>query len=314
MISYILSTHNLTIVINSKVFVVAKTHSEWNKIMEALREKNEEKLIFLISPPTAIVEYTNGRITIKNRKLYYKNYAGSDYEISNYISQKILEFYDNKFPVDPMIRFIERLMLNTSKRAIDGLYQFLEHKNLPITPDGTFLAYKGISNDNYSKTSGKLRLLKGKTLQDGEKYRIFNGIGEEIEADRNEICDDPNVHCSGGLHVGSMKYALEFAGGDGKVVILEVDPKNVVCVPNDAQCQKLRVCKYKVLADYSGPLPNAYISSQTDNTSQYKTVADLFDDSKRNAAYTEREEKNTPTDIDYMEEFVNALGGRNNDV
>jgi hypothetical protein len=38
-------------------------------------------------------------------------------------------------------------------------------------------------------------------------------------------------------------------------VIVEVDPADVVSVPY-SDANKLRTCKYKVLADYQGPLDN----------------------------------------------------------
>jgi hypothetical protein len=126
------------------------------------------------------------------------------------------------------------------------------------------LAYKGVTNDSYSITSGKITLISGKTNSDG---RIFNGVGETIEVPRNEVDDNRNNGCSQGLHVGSLEYAAEFAGPVGKVLIVEVCPSDVVSVPLDCSCQKLRTSKYKVVGEYSGPLPDTYTSSYTSNDS-----------------------------------------------
>ena len=116
--------------------------------------------------------------------------------------------------------FMQNLIDNPSKRAIDELYLFLEHK-MPITPEGTFIAYKGLREDYYSITSGKLELLHGKVDEQGH---IFNGIGETIECVRNNVCDNKDISCSTGLHAGSKEYATGFA--QGKVVRVEINPKD----------------------------------------------------------------------------------------
>ena len=173
---------------------------------------------------------------------------------------------------------------------MDQLYKFLEHENIPITPDGTFLAYKRVDNNYYSFASGKLTLLQGKTNREDKTGNIFNAIGETIEAARNEISDDPNEDCSQGLHVGSIDYVIDFHNGDGHVIIVEVDPKDVVSVPHDTSHQKMRVSKYTVVSEYTQPLPSGYTSDgyededsksgdlDEDHYSEYTTRDDDTDD------------------------------------
>jgi len=167
-----------------------------------------------------------------------------------------LDFAKNKLPLQPILRFINNLMKNPSRRAVQELYKFLEHKNMPITPEGNFLAYKGVQADYYSKTAGNIIVIKG-TVKDG---KIYNGIGEVIEVERNGVCDDKNLGCSSGLHAGSVAYATEFGRG-GKVVIVEINPADVVSVPDDCNCQKLRACRYKVVGEYEIPLDHNYNNS-----------------------------------------------------
>jgi len=124
---------------------------------------------------------------------------------------------------------------------------------MPITPEGNFLAYKGVQSDYYSITSGTIDIVKGQVM-DGH---ILNAIGEEIEVVRNQVCDDKDLGCSKGLHAGSMKYATDFAS-NGKVVIVEINPADVVSIPTDCSCQKLRTCAYKVVAEFEVPLNDNY--------------------------------------------------------
>jgi hypothetical protein len=51
------------------------------------------------------------------------------------------------------------------------------------------------------------------------------------------------------LHIGSYDYANSWAGDGGKLLLVEFDPQDAVSVPDDSSFQKLRVAKYKVVAD-----------------------------------------------------------------
>jgi hypothetical protein len=75
--------------------------------------------------------------------------------------------------------------------------------------------------------------------------RILNTVGAEIEVKRRDVDDNRDHHCSFGLHVGSLDYARGFARG--VVVVVKVNPKDVVSVPTDYSCQKCRVSAYKVV-------------------------------------------------------------------
>ena len=61
--------------------------------------------------------------------------------------------------------------------------------------------------------------------------------------------DNRDNHCSHGLHIGSFDYAEGWSGCDGKLLLVEFDPQDAVSVPTDCSFQKLRVAKYKVVAD-----------------------------------------------------------------
>ena len=95
---------------------------------------------------------------------------------------------------------------------------------MPLTPDGNFLAYKGVREDYTDWHSGK----------------FSNKVGDVNEMTRNNVCDDANVGCSDGFHAGSYEYAKGYAHNGGNLMIVEIDPSDVVSVPHDCDCQKLR--------------------------------------------------------------------------
>jgi hypothetical protein len=106
---------------------------------------------------------------------------------------------------------------------------------MPLTPDGNFLAYKGVNEDFTDKYSGK----------------FDNSVGQTLEMRRNSVCDDANIGCSHGFHAGSYEYAKGWAGtSGGNLMIVEINPADVVSVPHDSGCQKLRTSKYKVVAHH----------------------------------------------------------------
>ena len=72
-------------------------------------------------------------------------------------------------------------------------------------------------------------------------------------------CGIKSPHDNNTDHVGSLEYATTFGSSDRIVVIVEVDPADIVSVPSDCEFQKLRTCRYKVVGKYEGPLPTAYV-------------------------------------------------------
>ena len=136
---------------------------------------------------------------------------------------------------------------NVSANSVNELYSFLSYKSLPITPEGNFLAYKGVKNDFYS-SSGNIStvVVQGKVNEAGN---ILNTLGSTIEVARRSVDDNKDNHCSFGLHVGSFDYATSWAGPTGRLLVVEVNPADAVSVPTDCSFQKLRVSKYKVHSD-----------------------------------------------------------------
>jgi hypothetical protein len=143
-----------------------------------------------------------------------------------------------------------KLNLNPSKRAVDELYTFLEHRALPITDNGNFLAYKAVREDYTDKYTGK----------------FLNTIDAVLEMPRNKVDDDKNVGCSYGFHAGTIEYAKQFSGGCGHIMLVEINPSDVVSIPTDCEFQKLRTCKYKVVGEYEIDLTDPLYASrfQTD--------------------------------------------------
>lgn len=143
----------------------------------------------------------------------------------------------------PVARFWEKVAQNPDKRSREQLFTWLQNCDFTITEDGDILGYKGVkaNGGNYHSIS------QGTAWVDGEEVTgaIPNNIGVTVTMPRAKVRNDPNTHCSDGLHVGDWSYASGFARG--AVLEVHVNPRDVVSIPNDSSYRKMRVCKYKVV-------------------------------------------------------------------
>ncbi len=150
---------------------------------------------------------------------------------------------------EPFFNFWERLQRNPSHHSVTQLWDFMNHCGIPLTPDGCFLAYKGVKSD----------------LKDAHSGRFDNSPGQTHEMARNLVSDDPSTPCHVGFHVGALEYAKTFSA---VTVIVKVDPEHVVSVPSDHSFQKMRVCKYSVEGFYGAQLPSTTLDEEFEGSEE----------------------------------------------
>lgn len=220
--------------------IVENSHPNWRQIFALYKDDKLTEIVPLFDVREAINVKFNGGFVVVEDKVFYNGEL-----VHGYLVDRILLYMREGLKHERLLSFAKNLYLNPSKRAIEELYKFLEHKNMPITDDGCFLAYKGVRENYYSKTSGNAKVIQGKV--DSSGY-IYNGVGETIEVARESVDDDKSKDCSYGLHAGSWSYANDFRA-NGPLMVVKINPKDVVSVPLDCNCQKLRCCKYEVIAE-----------------------------------------------------------------
>ena len=226
MITWIIGADgNMNLIVDKKSHSIPTTHPNYAKIKDCLKSQDEETLKTLVDIPKHIAQVSSGNVEIRNGVLYYKGK-----ESHSYVANKILAFYNEGLPMDNLIKFLDRLMENPSKHAVEELYSFLELRGIPITPNGTFLGYKRVTSD----------------FMDCYSRTISYKVGTTVEIPRNEVDDNWRLSCSSGVHVGGLSYVRGFHNTpDNPIIIVEVDPKDVVAVSTSEE--KLRTCKLKVV-------------------------------------------------------------------
>jgi hypothetical protein len=151
-------------------------------------------------------------------------------------------------------------MSNPSKRAVEELYGFLEKGNLPLTPDGYFLAYKKVRAD----------------FRDCHTGTMDNSVGQTVEMERNAVDDDQNRTCSTGLHFCSKEYLSHFGGHDSRTVILKINPRDVVSIPTDYNNAKGRACRYEVIGELGVHPDQAFVAPVQTEAATDTATADLI--------------------------------------
>ena len=226
MYPFIIQGDNISIVIGSKIHTVNRTHISYQKIVDAIKTNDWETVKQVIDPKKVVINYGNGNVSIQGEQLFWKNA-----EFNGALARRMITMLQEGFSIEPMVSFMENLMQNPSKRAVDELYGFLEKNNLPITPDGHFLAYKKVRED----------------FKDCHSGTMDNSPGQTVEMERNRVDDNKENTCSTGLHFCAQSYLEHFSGA--RTVIVKINPRDVVSIPVDYNNAKGRACRYEVIGE-----------------------------------------------------------------
>lgn len=234
-----------TVVVSSEVHTFDQNHPNHDQLVEAIRSNDEANFLKGISIGKSIQEWSKNGFTFTGGVLYYQGE-----EIAKEITAIVLDMIAGGFNEVPILNFMVRLFKNPSSRAVKELYSWLTHKSLAICEDGCFLAYKSVNIYNGEPfTDSYGREVKSGDYVDKYTNTIRNNVGDVNDMPRRKVNDDFQVGCSDGFHVGSLKYVTEVYSSN-KQIICKVDPADVVSVPLDCDCQKIRCCYYEVVSEF----------------------------------------------------------------
>jgi len=258
---YIIQGNNVVVVIDNVPHTINRSHVTYQRVVDAIKADDWDTVKDVIDPKMVVLDYGNGNVSVQGETLYWK-----EAEMHNSLSTRMIQMLQDGFPVEPMVNFMENLMQNPSKRAVDELYGFLERNNLPITPDGHFLAYKKIRFDYTDCHSGTMD----------------NNVGKVVEMERNSVDDDKDRTCSVGLHFCSRDYLNHFGGE--RLVIVKVNPRDVVSIPSDYNGAKGRTCRYEVVDEIDKDKADEAFAQSVQATAEPEASVLSEDDLKRIAA------------------------------
>lgn len=270
-VAYLVTKDNVTVSRDGKTLMVGKQYSTFNGIIDKLKAQDFDGAFELADKATALTKQSNGAFEVKSGVVYRNGLP-----VHNVVTDRIIQFQEQGLPFEPMVKFLENLMSNPSSRAVTELYTFLENKNLPVTEDGCFLAYKSVQQDYLSITSGTTKAQV--TTKEGVTYeatgKLPNVVGNILEVERNAVDDDASRTCSYGLHAGAIEYVEGFGGSNKKVVVVKINPRDVVSIPLDCDAQKLRTARYEVIADFKSAITEPLVNTEPEPKDSYHNVRD----------------------------------------
>jgi hypothetical protein len=229
----------VTAVVSGQTYCFGKSHPNYSKLVNHLKNGNVEYFEAAYDVVSHINAYCEGYVNCTGGSLTWDGI-----KMPEMFTHTILDMVKQGFPFEPMLNFLDNLSQNPSDHAVVELFDFMENKNMPITYDGCFLAYKAVREDYKDIYSGK----------------FDNSVGSVCEVPRNKVDSNRDNGCGHGLHVGAIDYAKSYGGididdndndGGNRLMICKVNPRDVVSVPTDSKFQKLRCCRYEVVAEFN---------------------------------------------------------------
>ena len=227
----IITDYSITLVVKGKPYTVNAGQANFSIVKQRIADGKFDGIEQLFDAGAALGSFTKGNVVVKDNAVFYKGQP-----VHNYVVERILTFMREGLPYKPLVNFLDKLMQNPSFRAVQELYGFLEATNLPITEDGDFLAFRKVTADYKDFYTGQ----------------NDNSVGVTVSMPRNLVNEDKDQTCSYGLHFCSHSYLPHYHGGQGRVVIVKINPANVVAIPSDYNNAKGRCSEYLVYSDCEG--------------------------------------------------------------
>jgi hypothetical protein len=228
----------ISAVFEGRQITLLASSPQFEEAVEARKLEDWDRLYELMQPAKVVEKFSTSvkGLEVRDGEVLYQGIP-----LGNSVVDRILEYRRNGINHSSLVNFLGKLLGNPSYQSIQELYLFLEHKHLPITDEGDFIAYK-VLNPNF------------KDIRTGT---IDNSPGQSPSMERSRVDDNRSITCSYGLHVGTYNYAstqygTEVAGR--KIIMVSVNPADVVSVPADHNDEKCRVCKYHVIEEVSNPV------------------------------------------------------------
>lgn len=229
-VAALLTSEGLSVFVGGQPYVIAREHPNFAAVKAALKEKRYDEIPVLADIPTTIqasfekgspedFEFRDGTVFLDGEPF------------SPLVSEKVFRMMEEDLDYAPLLHFLRKVRENPSNSAQEELLLFCEANGFLIYSDGDIVAYKAVRKDYRDSYSGT----------------IDNSVGRVVSMPRYKVDDRRDVTCSHGLHFASLDYARSYEGSH--LMVLKVNPRDVVSIPSDYKNQKGRCCRYEVIAE-----------------------------------------------------------------
>lgn len=228
----LMTADSLVFIYKELRYTIGNDHPKHREVRQAIQDRNWDKAARIVTNASSGREFSAGKVEVNHGHVFYNKEI-----ISNTLTKRILDQTAAGFDTVPMMMFLSNLMENPSFNVVEKLYDFMEQSMLPITDDGHFLAYKRV-NEMYTDIYSGL---------------FDNAVGATLNMDRNKIADGSSISGLLGLSFYSLDYIKTYGiASDQHIMIIKINPKDVVYVPVDYIPQKSACCSYEVIGEHAG--------------------------------------------------------------
>ena len=241
-LNYIKSGHgNIHIILDGVSYLIPTDHRNYSKIDEALEAGNLDVLRepTTLSVGRAIQDFLGVDFEIRGGELFYRSKP-----YNRQLGEEILKQVEKGYEPAPMLRFLEKCELNPHPRSVDDLFRWMQNVGLAMADDGDILGFKyvtRVTENNFPELWNK-----GIRFTDSHSKTFNYNPGETPEMPRRDVEFNPSKGCSAGLHVGT----LSFVKGHDDILLVKLNPADVVSVPTECSDQKLRCCRFYVIQEF----------------------------------------------------------------
>jgi len=290
MFPFMQTDKGVTVFVDGRPVVFHASHSHYAELIQAIDDDDDGRVRELVDVRNTVTRMSFGRIQILENTVLV-----DDRPMTGRLIERILDLARRgSKAINGYVAFLDRLMDNPSKRAVDELYGFVEACDLPVTEDGHLLAYRFVGEDYMdsfsstvlnkpavSMTDAELELFSTPQVggREGEvTIQVVNGQ-TVISCPRNAVDEDKNRTCSAGLHFCSYGYLPSYGVRTGyRVIVVKIDPADVVAIPADHQNQKGRTCRYTIvdeIEDWSDLQLPRYFSDESYEPDDFEDDEDM---------------------------------------
>lgn len=299
---YQITGSTVTVLVNGRTYAADRSNkAATDEIVKALADPNTEPeaLVDLFNVANALNAAVDAAVAeIKPQyltkgviKVTRNGVTFNGAPLHNSLADKLVEIASLGLPIGGWVRFAENLYQNPSESAREELFDWLSGADTPITGDGHFIAYKIVGND----------------YKDLYTSTFDNSVGQVVELENREAVDsDRHNVCSHGLHFCSRDYLPNYGnvrnGGTDRIVLVKINPADVVSIPMDYNHTKGRTWRYEVVGEIE------YTEVFGDTPTWTSPIVDDYDyDDEYDEEWEDEDDEETFDGIDDLDEDLEDL-------
>jgi hypothetical protein len=227
-IPYVLQDDYVAVVLDGKTHQATKGQATFKQLHRALERGDWSRIPKLVDLSAQLAERTHGKVTVNSGGVFYRNQ-----KVDNSLSAKILELIEHGQSVVSWLRFMDNLYQQEDVNTVNRIYDWVNAGRYAITTDGCIVGYK-VVDANY---------------KDKHTHKVDNHIGARPLMARSEVDPSEYTECSRGYHVCVRGYIGSFYRHGDHIMVVKVNPADVVASPLGFGHRKFRCWTYEVFAE-----------------------------------------------------------------